>query len=330
MGMTPRQHRFASLGPNGFHHIAYTEWGNPRNEHVVVCVHGLTRNGRDFDALAERLADSCRVVCMDVAGRGDSDWLARKEDYGFPLYQSDAAALIAHITHPGTQGGGLFASLWKKPAFRIDWIGTSMGGLIGMSLAAKRNSPIRRLVLNDVGPRIPWSGLLNLKNLHVRSPKGRFVDLEEAEAHLRETCAPFGPLEDHRWRSVTHHSVRQAPDGSYALAYDPAIVTALRANAHKGVEFGVDFLLGVDLWPVWEAVRCPTLVLRGAESELLLPSTAAEMRERGPRAQVAEFAGVGHAPWLMSADQIKVVRDFILAPEPAAAAVSGIAPARAS
>jgi pimeloyl-ACP methyl ester carboxylesterase len=327
--MKPRQHRFLSLGPNGFHRIAYTEWGNPRNEHIVVCVHGLTRNSRDFDTLAEALADKCRVVCMDVAGRGDSDWLTHKEDYGFPLYKSDAAALIAHITNPATQGGGLFQYLWKKPAFRIDWLGTSMGGLIGMSLAAKRNSPIRRLVLNDVGPRIPWSGLMRLKNSHVRSPSTRFADLDEAEAHLRTTCASFGPLQDRQWRSVTVNSVRRSPDGTYALAYDPAIVTAMRQNAHKGAEFGVDFLMGVDLWPVWDAVRCPTLVLRGAASEVLLPSTVAQMRERGPRATVAEFAGIGHAPWLMRADEIKVVRDFILAREPAVAAAPEGVPARA-
>lgn len=330
MSMKPRHHRFPSLGPNGFHHIAYTEWGDPRNEHIVVCVHGLTRNSRDFDTLAGRLADNCRVVCMDVAGRGDSDWLADKEDYGFPLYLSDAAALIAHITSPLAQGGGLFQYLWGKPAFRVDWIGTSMGGLIGMSLAAKRNSPIRRLVLNDVGPRISWSALLRLKNTHAHTPNVRFADLDEAEAHVRASCAPFGPLDDRNWRRVTINGVRQTPEGDYVLAYDPAIVTALRRNAHKGIEFGLDFLFGVDMWPVWDAVRCPALVVRGAESELLEARTAAQMRERGPRAQVVEFAGIGHAPWLISADQIKVVRDFILAREPVVTPALEAAPARAS
>ncbi|MDE2358887.1 MAG: alpha/beta fold hydrolase [Betaproteobacteria bacterium] len=165
------QQSFLSLGPDGFHRIAYTEWGDARNAHVVLCVHGLSRNSRDFDPLAEELETRYRVVCMDVVGRGDSDWLADKSGYSFSTYLSDAASLIARVTTPVT--GGLLDSLHarlggSRPAARLDWVGTSMGGLIGMLLAAKPGSPIRRLVLNDVGPFVPWDALISLKG-HVGS-----------------------------------------------------------------------------------------------------------------------------------------------------------------
>jgi pimeloyl-ACP methyl ester carboxylesterase len=310
MPATPRLFQFPSLGPNGFHRVACTEWGSPHNPHVVVCVHGLTRNSRDFDYLAARLAADCRVVCMDVVGRGRSDWLADKSDYGFALYQSDAAALLARVA---TRSGGALAWLvrhLRRPA-RIDWIGTSMGGMIGMMLAAKPGSPIGRLVLNDIGPLVPWSGLVRLKNAHA-GLNAKFADLGEVERHLRVACAPFGPLGDAQWRHVAGHSVRRNDDGTYSLAFDPGIVSAIRRGNHGDIEFGGDFLQGVDLWPVWEGIGCPTLVLRGAESDLLLEATAKRMTERGPRARLVEFPGVGHAPWLMTDDQIAVVRDFLL------------------
>jgi pimeloyl-ACP methyl ester carboxylesterase len=310
----PRRRHFPSLNPRGFHRVAYTEWGGAQNPHVVICVHGLTRNSRDFDDLAVRLASDCRVVCMDVVGRGRSDWLPDKSDYGFALYQSDAATLLAHVA---ARSGGLLAGLagvlqrLGRPR-RIDWVGTSMGGLIGMILAAKPGSPIGRLVLNDVGPLVPWSGLVGLKSAHV-GLNAKFDNLDEAEQHLRVACAAFGPLSDRKWRHVTRHSVRRNDDGTYSLAYDPGIVSALRRGNHGDIEFGGDFLQGVDLWPVWNEIRCPTLVLRGAESNLLLASTAKQMAERGPRARVVEFPGIGHAPWLMTDDQIQEVRDFLLA-----------------
>jgi pimeloyl-ACP methyl ester carboxylesterase len=310
----PRLRHFPSLNPNGFHRVAYTEWGSAHNPHVVVCVHGLTRNSRDFDYLAARLASDCRVVCLDVVGRGLSDWLPDKSGYGFALYQSDAAALLAHVA---ARSGGLLAGLagffqrLGRPR-RIDWVGTSMGGLIGMMLAAKARSPVGRLVLNDVGPLVPWSGLVRLKNAHA-GLNAKFKDLSAAEQHIRAACAAFGPLSDRKWRHVTRYSVRRNDDGSYSLAYDPGIVSGLRRGNHGDIEFGGDFLQGVDLWPVWEQVKCPTLVLRGAESELLLEATAKQMAERGPRARLVAFPGIGHAPWLMTEDQIRVVCDFLLA-----------------
>jgi pimeloyl-ACP methyl ester carboxylesterase len=310
MAKQPRLCRFQSLGPHGFHDIAYTEWGNPNAPRLVFCVHGFTRNARDFDALAESLAGSCHVVCMDVAGRGQSEWLTHKGDYSFGLYLADAAALLARVTAPAQTsrlrrmlGGG-------RPARRhVDWVGTSMGGLMGMMLAAKRHSPIRRLVLNDVGPMVPWPALLRMKRAH-SGAHAAFATLGEAEAHLREACAPFGPLSNAQWREVTKHSTMRK-GGVHVMAFDPAIITHMRGGGVAGVEFGSEFLYGVDLWPTYDAIRCPTLVLRGAESNLLQKSTAVEMRRRGPKAEVVEFEGIGHAPWLMAEDQIKVVRDFL-------------------
>jgi pimeloyl-ACP methyl ester carboxylesterase len=325
MPAEPRLNRFLSLGPHGFHHVAYAEWGSPKNTHIVLCVHGLARNSRDFDYLASDLAADCRVVGMDVAGRGASDWLEHKEDYGFALYQSDAAALLARITAPIVDEGlsGLVRNiLHSERDLKVDWVGTSMGGLIGMMLAAEPNSPIRRLVLNDIGPLVPWPALMRLKNVY-SGVNARFADVSELEGYLREALAAFGPLEDEQWRHLARHNSRQTEDGGCTLAFDPGIVSGLRTSSTSGIEFGSDFMLGVDLWPVWDAVQCPTLVLRGAESDFLLESTAKEMQERNSYTQVVEFAGIGHAPWLMNDDQIRVVRDFLLAPSETLTPTSG-------
>jgi pimeloyl-ACP methyl ester carboxylesterase len=306
-GLTqPRLNTFLSLGPHGFHRIAYTEWGDPANTHVIVCMHGFTRNSRDFDVLAARMADHCRVVCMDVVGRGASDWLKHKEDYDYSLYLSDAAALLARImtSAPGTGKG--------DAALRVDWIGTSMGGLVGMILAAKSHTPLQRLVLNDIGPLVPWPALARLKSIHSRS-RQRFKNLSQVESYLREIYSTFGPLDDERWRHVVCHSARQLDDGDYVLAYDPDIMSSLH-HARRGIEFGTDFVYGVDLWPVWDRVRCPTLVLRGGTSDMLLRSTSEQMKRRGPKAQVVELPGIGHAPWLMTDDQNDIISDFLLAP----------------
>lgn len=300
-----RQLSFHALHNGGFHRIAYTEWGDAANPHVVVCVHGLARNSRDFDYLARALASDCRVVCMDVVGRGDSDWLDNKSDYTFSTYTADAAAMLARATAPGP--GGWFSS---GEVTRLDWVGTSMGGMIGMFLAAKKNSPIRRLVLNDVGALIPWSALFRLKGYVGHGV--RFPSLERVEANLREVCAPFGPLTDEQWRHLAEHSAKRQDDGSYVMRYDPAIGQGMHGHVDHEFPMGPDVLRGIDLWNVWSKVACPTLVLRGAESDVLRANTLREMKERKPDTESVEFAGVGHAPALMSADQISAVRRFLL------------------
>ena len=307
------QGSFLSLSQAGFHRIAYLDWGNPAAEHVVVCVHGLSRNSRDFDFLARNLASHCRVICMDVVGRGDSEWLADKGDYRFSTYLADAAALIARITAPAPPVAfGTFRTrrTVRGPA-SIDWVGTSMGGLIGMLLAAKRGSPIRRLVLNDVGPFIPWSALYRLKG-YVHD--GRFFrSLAEVEAYLREACAPFGPLSDEQWHHLAEHSVAATATGEYRLRYDPAIGDTMRgARADPEFPMGPNFLSGIDLWNTWAEIRCPTLVLRGAESDVLSRDTLLQMQARRPGVEVLELPGIGHAPALMSYDQIAAVREFLL------------------
>ncbi len=278
-----RKQSYLSLGPHGFHRVAYTEWGDP-GARVLVCAHGLTRNGRDFDPLAAALEAERRVVCPDVAGRGESEWLAVKTDYGYPTYCADMAALLARLD-----------------AEAVDWVGTSMGGLIGMMLAAQPGSPIRRLVVNDVGPFVPKAALERIASYVGTDP--RFHTLAELEAYLRRIHAPFGPLSDEQWAHLAHCGARELAEGGYALAYDPGIATPLRAAP----------LEDIDLWGVWDAVRCPVLVLRGRESDLLLPDTAREMCRRGPPAELVEWQGVGHAPMLMDPAQIDTVRRWLLA-----------------
>ena len=299
-----KQQSFLSLGPTGFHRVAYTDWGDPENPHVVLCVHGLSRNSRDFDYLADVLQKSCRVVCMDVVGRGESEWLEDKSGYSFSTYLSDAAALVARVTTPVREG------LFRQAATRrLDWVGTSMGGLMGMLLAAKRGSPIGRLVMNDVGPFVPWNGLIRLKG-HLGHPRG-FASLRLAAQFLREACKSFGPLTEAQWDHLIQHSVRRHDDGRWHLRFDPAI-GKWSSQRDPELPIGPEFLRGIDLWTVWKAVNCAVLVLRGAESEVLLAATVEEMRKRKPGTRSVEFEGVGHAPALFDAAQIDVVRGFLL------------------
>ncbi len=273
-----------NLGPHGFHRTRYWEWGDPANPRVVVCVHGLTRNGRDFDTLAHALAPHFRVLCPDVVGRGRSDWLSHKQDYGYPLYLSDLTALIA-----------------RAAVESVLWVGTSMGGLIGMMLAALPGNPIRKLVVNDVGPLVPRAALERLAQYVGKAP--RCGTLAQFEAYLRTVFASFGPLTDGQWQHLAAISAQRNDDGTFSPAYDPGIAAAFSGE-----------LKDVVLWQLWDAIACPTLVLRGAQSDLLLRETAVEMTQRGPKAKLKEFDGIGHAPALMSVDQIEVVRDFLLAP----------------
>ncbi len=277
-----REHQLPCLSLHGFHRLTYYEWGDPANPKVVICVHGLTRNGRDFDDIARALSSEYRVLCPDIAGRGASEWLTHAGDYSYPVYCADMASLIA-----------------RSGAQTVDWIGTSMGGLIGMLLAAQPNSPIRKLVMNDVGPFIPKASLERLAT-YVGNPAS-YDSFEAFEQYIRVVSAPFGPLTDAQWRHLAQTSALRMPDGRWMSNYDPVI-----AQPFKGP------ITDVVLWPFWDQVRAPTLLLRGKESDLLLTETARDMTMRGPKAKLVEFAGIGHAPMLMAADQIDVVREFLL------------------
>jgi pimeloyl-ACP methyl ester carboxylesterase len=281
---SPTQHHVQCITPGGLHRLAWWQWGDPANPRVLVCAHGLTRGGRDFDELARVMAPHYRVVCPDFPGRGASDWLRNPAEYQVPIYVADAVTLLARLD-----------------AQVVDWVGTSMGGLIGMTLAALADTPIRRLVINDVGAVLPGAALERIGAYVGANP--HFATIEAAEARIRQVHAPFGPHSDAQWRHLTEVSVRPAEGGGYRLHYDPAIAAAF---AVPGT--GQD----IDLWALYEAIRCPVLLLRGAQSDLLPAPVARGMTERGPRARLIEFDGVGHAPSLMAADQVAAVREFLL------------------
>jgi pimeloyl-ACP methyl ester carboxylesterase len=279
-----RQRRVQCASPSGLHRLAYLEWGAHDNPEVAICVHGLTRCARDFDFLARELAPRCRVACPDLPGRGDSDWLANPVEYQLPVYLADLVALIARLD-----------------VETVSWVGTSLGGLIGMALAALPGSPVRRLVLNDVGPVLAASSLARIGAYVGKWPP--LPTIEAAEAYLRAVHAPFGPHSDAEWRFLTEHVVRKNPDGSLRLHYDPALAAAFDARSSNEDQ---------ELWGLYDRISCPTLVLRGERSDVLTRETAQQMSRRGPRAEVVEIAGVGHAPTLIHRQQIRVVADFLL------------------
>jgi len=280
-----RQRSVQCVGPAGLHRMSYTEWGDPRNSRVLVCVHALTRNCRDFDFLARALASHYRVVCPDIAGRGVSDWLREPSGYAIPNYVADIVTLIARLD-----------------VEMVDWVGISMGGLIGMALASMERTPVRRLVLSDVGPEITTESIERIASYVGTDP--RWASLDQAESYIRAVSAPFGPLTDEQWLHMTEHCVCQDSDGSWRFRYDPKIAEPFKASFSGGP---------IDLWPYYERVSCPTLVVRGAESDLLTRETWQQMGERGPRAKLAEIANVGHAPMFLTDEQIAVARDFLLA-----------------
>jgi len=278
---SPREKSVLCLDPHGFHRIHYVEWGAPDNPRVLFCVHGLTRNARDFDFLASKLSDAYRIVCPDVAGRGLSGWLADKGDYGYPVYLGDIATLAA-----------------KVGAEEIDWVGTSMGGLIGMLLASLRGTPIRKLVMNDVGARIPKAALERIALYVGLDPT--FDSLEALEGAMR-TVSPFGDLTAAQWRHLAVHAARREDDGRWRFRYDPGIAQTFKAKP----------LDEVDMSAFWNAVRGPALILRGEHSDLLLPGTLEEMRRR-PGTETHIVPGTGHSPMLMDDATAAVIRRFLL------------------
>jgi len=279
-----REARVKCLSAAGFHHMAYVEWGDAANPRVLVCVHGLTRSGRDFDFLAQAMAADYRVVCPDIVGRGRSDWLRDKSLYAIPQYCADIATLLAKIG-----------------AESVDWVGTSMGGLIGMALAAQECTPLRKLVLNDVGPLITVESLQRIATYVGTDPQ--WASFNEAMAYVKLISAPFGQLSEAQWHHLTETSIVQRADGRWAFRYDPRI-----AEPFKAAFVDKD----IDLWPIYAGITCPTLVVRGAESDLLTRDTWQQMGACGPQAQLAEIPGVGHAPMFQSDEQIAIVRDFLL------------------
>lgn len=282
--LAPRRKHVLCATPTGLHRVSYLEWGDSANDRVVLCVHALTRCARDFDALAAALANQCRVVCPDLPGRGESEWLRNPAEYVGPTYVHDMITLIARLS-----------------VASVHWVGTSLGAFVGMAIAAQDQSPIASLVVNDAGPVITAASIQRIRSYVGKAPP--FASFADAGQYIRTISAPFGPHTDDEWQFLTEHTVRRQPDGSYRVHYDPAIAVPFAA-----MDTGAD----IESWQVWDAIHCPTLLLRGAESDLLTRDTAIAMTQRGPRAKLVEFPGVGHAPTLLHADQIAVVREFLL------------------
>ncbi|KKW68516.1 alpha/beta hydrolase [Lampropedia cohaerens] len=295
-------------GPNGpgdahSHRMAYWDWPalpGADATHVILAVHGLTRNGRDFDVLARRLQRRARVICPDVAGRGRSDWLADPMAYQVPLYVADMLTLVAQVSAE--------AALSGTPVRRLDWIGTSMGGLIGLGVAGMPQAmpplPPARLVLNDVGPEIAWEGLERIGSYIGQQTE--FDNLAQGALYLREIAAGFGPHNDAQWLALSAPMFRPRTGAGVVLHYDPALTQGFQLMNRESMAQAQALL-----WALYDGLTMPTLVLRGAQSDLLSAATAQAMRQRGPRAQLVEFEGVGHAPTLVHADQIAVVEAFL-------------------
>lgn len=281
--------------------MAYWEWGAPDAAHVVLCVHGLSRQGRDFDVLAQALVarsgGAVRVVCPDVVGRGQSDWLSDPGGYQIPTYAADMLVLLARLHSAGTQ--------------TLDWVGTSMGGLIAMALLGQTQFPwpiaVRRLVLNDVGPAIEWEAIVRIGQFLGRV--ARFDSLQQAADAMWAVSSSFGPHTPAQWLALSRHMVKPVAGSSQAvtLHYDPAIAVPFGAMTQESAAEGE-----ATLWQLYDGIRAPTLLLRGADSDLLSAATARQMGERGPKARLVEFAGVGHVPTLIAPDQVDAVASFLL------------------
>lgn len=289
--------------------MAYWQWGDAGAGHVIVCVHGLSRQGRDFDVLAQalvaRAAQPVRIVCPDAVGRGRSDWLKDPMGYQVPQYVADMLAMLAQANR-------------QAPVTTLDWVGTSMGGLIGMAVcgtprlaqptstgAAPLPVAVRRLVLNDVGPMIRWQALQRIGTYLGQT--GRFDAVQQAADAMWSISTSFGPHTPEQWLALSQAMVRALPDGGFTLHYDPAIAVPFRSMTEAAAAQGQDAL-----WQLYDLIRASTLLTRGAQSDLLARATALEMTQRGPKARLIEFQGVGHAPTLIADNQIEAVASFLL------------------
>ncbi len=284
-----RNNKLLCNTPDDPHSLAYMEWGDENNPHVLICVHGLMRNAYDFEELASELSKDYRVLAVDVVGRGQSDWLQNYQNYHYGTYVSDLLNLCFSLN-----------------LTQVDWVGTSMGGLIGMMIASLPNSPIRKLVMNDIGAYVPQAALQRIAS-YISQKAPQFADLKAAELYFREIYQPFGELSAAQWQHITQHSVRSTPEGNLTLIYDPNIPKAFIPEGQTA-----ESIQAVELWEIWKNVHCPTLILRGAESDLLLPDTVAQMQQERENVQSITVPKVGHAPSLMIPEQIAWVRSWLL------------------
>lgn len=277
----PTDHYYLGLSPEGFHRNYYRQWGDADNDNVIVCVHGLTRISRDFDTLAKELAQDYRVICPDIVGRGFSDWLGNRQNYNFPQYCSDMNALIGHLR-----------------VEKVHWLGTSMGGIIGLIISAMENTPIQSLILNDVGPEIKRSELQRLGRYIGRAPL--FYSEEELFNYYKETYQAFGYLTDKQWQQMAIYCSFKEED-HYRLHYDPKLGDAFRSSYS---------FFNFDLWKYWEDINCPTMLVRGELSSFFPRELMESMLEKENTNHFIEVPNVGHTPTLTTEQEIKAIKDF--------------------
>lgn len=285
--MPVRRNFVQCLSPTGLHRMSYKEWGDPSNSRVLICVHGITRVSDDFDALAAELCDKYRVVCPDVVGRGHSGRLLNPMHYQIPQYVSDIVTLLARLN-----------------ADSVDWFGTSMGGLIGMGLASLPDNPINKLVLNDVGPALNPDAIARIGDYLGQDV--RFDTYQEAAAYIKAISISFGPHTDEQWDKLARDVLRQNADGQWVRHYDLALAEPIKASTPEMAVNAQKML-----WAAYDAIACPTLLVRGSESDLLTEQAAHEMTQRGPKPTLVEIQGVGHAPTFVQPDQIAIAKDFL-------------------
>jgi len=278
--------------PTGLHHMSYKEWGDENNPEVLICAHGVTRVGDDFDVLARSLSDHYRVICPDVVGRGRSGKLLDPRLYGIPQYVSDMVTLIARVSA-------------HSEVAKIDWFGTSMGGLIGMALASLPGNPIRKLVLNDIGPTLDPAALQRIGDYI--GQELRFPSFETAATFVREVSLSFGEHSDEQWKKLASDVLRQQDDGQWVRHYDMGLAIPFKSATAESARADE-----AALWAIYDGIRCPTLLIRGANSDLLSRETANIMANRGPRATLVEIPNVGHAPTFIHDDQIAIARAFLV------------------
>lgn len=286
--MQARRKSVQCISPTGLHAMSYKEWGDPLNSKVLICVHGVTRVAEDFDSLAVALCQEYRVVCPDVVGRGYSGRLRNPMHYQIPQYVSDMVSLLARLD-----------------AETVHWFGTSMGGLIGMSLASLPDNPIKKLVLNDVGPVLNPDALARIGDYIGQDV--RFDSFDEAQAYIKAISISFGPHSPVQWEKLARDVLRQNEQGQWVRHYDLGLAQPIKASTPE-----LAAIAQTMLWAAYDAIQCPTLLVRGAESDLLTAESAQAMTQRGPHARLVEFAGVGHAPTFVQPEQIAVAVDFLL------------------
>lgn len=279
MSCEPERRAVAYLLDGAFHRLSYLAWGDPAAP-VLVCVHGLTRNAHDFDALAAALSDRHRVLCPDLPGHGESSWLPDPARYDTRTNGLALAHLLAAIGRP------------------VAFLGTSQGGMCGMMLAAAKGTPVNALILNDIGPFLPAAGLTDIA--HALAMPGHFPDASAFATALHRALAGFGPIGPADWNRVVAASQRKLPDGGIAPAHDPALAAALAALAQARDQ---------DRWWLWDGIAAPCLAIRGEHSTLLTPATLETLAARG--AATHTVAGAGHAPWLADTGSQAAIRAFL-------------------